>query len=300
MAAYETAVQVVYHLPDVASRACKELSVMYRAARVEITDGATRLLVTLSPADGARRWYTRLPPPVEPDAALDALNTLLTRALTQAADGDAPTRIGVAFWGEVDAARGRTLGARMPAEWDNFPLAERLVARWDGSVRLESGVNAAALAEARLGAGQGYPSMLYVSLTRAVAAALVSEGRIQRGALGRAGRFGHWLIYPNGQTLAGKPAPRCACGTLGHLDPIASAQSLVRSAIGRASATDESTAAMLRISGGRAEAMTATQVVELATQGDPAAVSAVDDALDALALALANIVALLDPGVIVI
>ena len=86
----------------------------------------------------------------------------------------------------------------------------------------------------------------------------------------------------------------------GHLDPIASAQSLTRTMIGRASDDDASHAAMLRISGRRAEAMTAPQVVELAATGDPAAVSVLDDALDPLAVALANLVAVLDPGVIVI
>jgi glucokinase len=70
--------------------------------------------------------------------------------------------------------------------------------------------------------------------------------------------------------------------------------------IGRASASDESTAAMLRISGGRAEAMSATQVVELAATGDAAAQSVIEDAADALASALAALCLALDPGSIVI
>jgi glucokinase len=70
--------------------------------------------------------------------------------------------------------------------------------------------------------------------------------------------------------------------------------------IGRASASDESTEAMLRISGGRAEAMSATQVVELAAIGDAAAQSVIEDAADALASALAALCLALDPGPIVI
>jgi glucokinase len=57
---------------------------------------------------------------------------------------------------------------------------------------------------------------------------------------------------------------------------------------------------MLRVTGGRAEALTAPQVVALAAAGDPAARAVLDEALDALALALANLVAVLDPALIVI
>jgi glucokinase len=70
--------------------------------------------------------------------------------------------------------------------------------------------------------------------------------------------------------------------------------------IGRASASDESTAAMLRISGGRAEAMSATQVVEIAAMGDAAAQSVIEDAAKALASVLAALCLTLDPGSIVI
>jgi glucokinase len=70
--------------------------------------------------------------------------------------------------------------------------------------------------------------------------------------------------------------------------------------IGRAAASDESTAAMLGISGGRAEAMTARAVIQLAEEGDAAAEAVVADALDALAPVLANLVATFDPDAIVL
>jgi glucokinase len=70
--------------------------------------------------------------------------------------------------------------------------------------------------------------------------------------------------------------------------------------IGRASASDESTAAMLRASGGRAEATSAAQVVALAAEGDLAAQSVIQDATEALATALAALSLMLDPGVIVV
>ncbi len=293
---------------------------------LEIADSGMRLAVALGAEPGARRWHARLPTPPAPAEALDAINALIARALTEGgaaapADGsdgsdgpdsaDAPVvngvpcAIGLAFWGAVDAARGEiagTFGARLAPGWEGFPLSERLVARWGGPVRIETATNAAALAEAQLGAGRGYDGVLYTLLGRGVTSALVIGGHVWRGATGRAGMLGHWLAHPeavDGAPGAGQ-APRCICGMRGHLDPIASAQSLTRNMIGRASDSDESHAAMLRISSGRAEAMTAPQVVALAAAGDPAATSVLDDALEPLAVALANLVATLDPGVIVI
>ena len=271
---------------------------------LEIADSAMRLTVTLGGAPGARRWHTRLGAPPEPAEALDAIHALIARALADETANVVSTAIGVAFWGAVDAARSQiagTFGARLAPGWESFPLGERLAARWGGPVRIETATNAAALAEARLGAGRGYDGVLYALLGRSVTSALVIGGRVWRGASGRAGLLGHWLAYPETQVAAGQaPAPRCICGMRGHLDPIASAQSLTRNMIGRASDDDASHAAMLRISGRRAEAMTAPQVVELAALGDPAAVSVLKDALVPLSAALANLIAVLDPGVIVI
>jgi glucokinase len=134
--------------------------------------------------------------------------------------------------------------------------------------------------------------VLYVALGRTVSAAFLLDGRLYRGAHGRSGDLAHWLVRPDG--------PRCSCGARGHLQPIASAQSLVRTMIGRAVDHPASEAAMLRVSGGRAEAMTAPQVARLAAEGDPVAAGVIGEAVEALAAALANLVAALDPGVVVL
>lgn len=292
---------------------------------LEIAESGARLAVTLSAAPDARRWQARLSAQPTPAEALDAIHTLIARTLREdgahdeqaaalmATDGQ-PTvepfpevacAIGVAFGGALDAAQGRThetFGARLAPGWEGFPLGERLAARCGGPVRVETVTNAAALAEAQLGAGRGYDGVLYALLGRGVTSALVVGGRVWRGAQGRAGMLGHWLVYPSalGAETEATLTTRCICGLRGHLDPIASAQSMTRIMIGRASDSDESMAAMLRISGRRAEAMTAPQVVELAAAGDPAATSVVDEALDALAVTFANLITTLDPGVIVI
>jgi len=264
---------------------------------VEIAEGGMRLAaIRANAAMPGRRWRRLLSAPPTPDETLAALDALIDQALDNETKPAArPTAIGLALWDEVDSARGVVRGVRHapdPTAWDGFPLATRLADRWRAPVRLHSAVAAAGLAEATRGAGQGYRVALYLHSGRTIASALIVEGEISPDATGRAGMLGHWLVAPDG--------PRCACGLRGHLDPLASAQSIVRATIGLASGSEESTAAMLRVSGGRAEAMTVKQVTQLAGEGDPAARTVLERAWDALALALANLVAALDPSVIIL
>jgi len=258
---------------------------------VEIADGGTRLIAKHATSGTIHRRRFAASP--NPDEVVDALNDLIAGVIRDDAVAHPHLdALGVAVWGDVDPARGVTLGMPHREGWDSFPLAERLASRWQVPVFLIPAVAAAGLAEATSGAGQHHRVVLYIHSGRTIASALIDEGAIFAGASGRAGKLAHWLVSPDG--------PRCACGQSGHLDPIASAQSIVRAAIGLASGSDESTAAMLRVSGGRAEAMTVRQVVELAEEGDNAARIVLERAWDALAVTLVNLVAALDPDVIIL
>lgn len=262
---------------------------------VEITDSGMRIVAALAAERVARRWYTRLAAPPSATETVEHVYALIARVLAESgmpSAGERPVDIGVALAGQVDTARGMVRDVRLAVGWKDFPLAAALAARWGGMVVLQTTTQAAALAEARLGAGRGHDNLLYLLLGRSISAGLVLDGKVYHGPRGRAGDLAHWLVRPGG--------PRCSCGAQGHLEPIASAQSLVRTMIGRAVDHEQSNAAMLRISGGRAEAMTAEQVVRLAAEGDPVARAVVDEALDALAPALANLSVALDlPAIIV-
>lgn len=276
---------------------------------IEIADGGTRLVATVGATVGARRWYTRLDAPPMPAEAVGHLNALIARALSESgqiasepATADtsppAPVAVGVALAGQVDPARGVVRSLRPADGWEGFGLAAALTERWGGPVVVRTTTQAAALAEARVGAGRGHTDVLYVALGRSIAAGLVLAGRVYNGARGRAGELAHWSVGPAGPDTAN--GPLCACGARGHLEPIASAQALVRRMIGRAADHPASSAALLAISGGRAEAASAAQVAQLAADGDPIARAVIDEALAALAPALANLIGALDPGVVVI
>lgn len=262
---------------------------------IEIMDGGMRLLASrlTDNATLGRRWHRRLKAPPTPEEAITALNDLIDEVIAEtSATYPTPETLGVALCGDVDAPNGVTLGMSHAPGWENFPLANRLAARLEIPVFLMSAVAAAGLAEATAGAGQRHREVLYLHNARTVASAWIVEGGVMSGESGRSGKLGHWLVAPDG--------PRCACGMRGHLDPIASSQAIVRTTIGLAAGSDESTAAMLRVSGGRAEAMTVRQVVQLGAEGESTAQHVLDQAWDALASVLANLVAALDPGIIVL
>jgi glucokinase len=287
-------VQEHVHQPDIAPL----------VAGIELAEGATRIAVTLAMEPHGRRWQQRLPTPPTPDEAVEVIAGLIEAARSDTAEATAassesagaPGTVGLAVWGDVDSHAGVVRRLPPRGEWAQYPLARRLAsrlgAREEPRVTVVSGAQAAALAAAQLGDGMVASSLLYVHLGRVVSSAYVSRGRILAGAHGAAAHLAHVAVQQEG--------PRCACGGRGHLDAIASAQAIVRTMIGRASDSDDSTAAMLRITGGRAEAMTAAQVVALAEAGDPAAHAVTAGAVSALACALAHAVTLLDPEVLVL
>lgn len=274
-----------------------------RSIGIEIADSATRFTAICGDEPSHRRWQTRLAAPPSPEEAVSHLHELIERVVrdTPEKDSSAPevpslaspiAAIGVALWGRVDASHGIVHELRPLADWQDFPLAKALHERWRIPVTVASAVAVAALAEAQQSANVQSETLLYIHLGRTISAACIRNGSISLGERDSEGMLAHMVVSLDG--------PRCSCGLPGHLEPIASAQAIVRTMIGLASDSEKSTAAMLRISHGRAEAMSAIQVMQLATEGEPIAARVIENALDALALALANTVAVLAPDAIII
>ncbi|HZC05992.1 MAG TPA: ROK family protein [Ktedonobacterales bacterium] len=257
---------------------------------VELADLGTRITLATPgalPRSIERILRARFDQPPAPIEVIERIVMLMAEV------GATPTTtLGVAVWGSVASTRGEITDPRFGDEWRDVPFTERLEDRLGSTVRLGAGVNAAARAEVTRGAGIGQSPLLYVHLGRSVTSALVVDGEPLVGAHDDAGKLGHW------QT--GLDGPRCACGARGHLDPIVSAQSLVRLAIGAAADDEDALAAIHHLTGRRAEALTAPQLVTLARDGVRPLRELLDVALDALAGALANLTVTLDPQMIVI
>lgn len=125
--------------------------------------------------------------------------------------------VGVGIPGLVDAHSGRVLHA-VNLGVESLDLARRAQEAMGIPFRVENDVKAAALGAAVLRGVTG--SMAYLNLGTGVAAGIVVEGRIWRGATGTAGEVGHISVDPRGRL--------CGCGQRGCIETFCGGGALAR------------------------------------------------------------------------
>jgi glucokinase len=270
---------------------------------IEISGSGSRQSVALADLEGKILHQERRPLEYVPDTStvLELIDDMLNEVMTPERLQDGRVlRVGVAVGGLVDSARGIVRTLHHAHGWNDFPLQDYLEERLDIPCIIDNNANAAALAEVQYGATSvaehslrgAERVVLYVGLGRGIGGGLVVNGKIYHGDTCTAGEIGHLFVKENG--------PKCSCGGYGHLEAIASAQAISRAMIGLSVEHPESEAAIRRVTGARAERITAEQVFLLAAEGDKVAEGIVQDVHTYLGIALANIVHLINPGVIIL
>ncbi|WP_351222379.1 ROK family transcriptional regulator [Streptomyces sp. NPDC002133] len=196
--------------------------------------------------------------------------------------------IGVAVPGPVDIATGLVRSAPN-LHWKDVPVAgllRDLLGLPDGvSVVVDNEANLAALAE-RGHAQSAAADLLYVTGEAGIGAGIVADGRLLRGAGGFSGELGHIQVDPAGET--------CACGRTGCLETKVGLPAAMRVA-----APD----LVSRQAAGTAFDDPQEQARELlrrAAQGDPRALTGLDEIGRWLGIGLSIPVNLLNPDVIVL
>ncbi|WP_214110162.1 ROK family transcriptional regulator [Acrocarpospora catenulata] len=158
-------------------------------------------------------------------ASLSALDELAdaVEQVTSRAEQDHPPLLGVGVGvpGSVDDQAVGTVNAPT-LRWPAMPVGERLRRRLRLPVLVENDVNALAAAERLYGRGRTHRDFLVLTIGRGVGAAIVSDGRVYRGARGGAGEFGHVPVGADG--------PACGCGARGCLEAFVGADGLVAAA----------------------------------------------------------------------
>ncbi|HLV99590.1 MAG TPA: ROK family protein [Ktedonobacterales bacterium] len=262
---------------------------------VEISSAGMQMSVALADLQGqiVHRTRKRLSAPPEGQEAVALLHEMITDVCSpERLRGNRVLRCGIAIGAPVDAARGQVRMMYRAEGWEDLPVKDLLEQRCQIPAILDNDANAAALGEASFGAGIGERNLVYVGLGRGIGGGILVNGSIYHGVGTMAGEIGHTLVKEDG--------PLCPCGRRGHLEGIASAQAIVRTMIGVSVEYPQTEEAIRRVTGGRAEAMTADQVFQIAAKGDPVARQVIDEALHYLSISLANLVNLLDPGVIIL
>jgi glucokinase len=199
--------------------------------------------------------------------------------------------VGVGAAGFVDAQRSTVLFAPNLA-WRDEPLRATIEARCELAVVIENDANAAAWAEARFGAGRGEDHVVVLTVGTGVGGGIVLGGRLLRGRFGVAGEIGHINVVPDGR--------RCGCGLEGCWEQYASGRALVQEAKELAHASPAMARDLLRLAGGEPEMITGPMVTQAAKEGDVAALRCFDVVGTWLGRGMAQLAAVLDPGLFVL
>ncbi len=236
--------------------------------------GGTRLRLALAGRDGAllARAAADTPATSGPAAVVARMHSLALPLLASV-PGTLVT-VGLATPGVVDAQRGIVVAARNLTGWQPAPVAAMLAEEFGVPAVIENDVNAAATGEHIRGAGRGHDSLVFVAAGTGTGAGIIIDGRLHRGAHGAAGEIGS---LPLPQELV---APGVAV-----LEDLASGPGILRRARAYGLAGDD---------------LTPPAVFDAARGGHAAAQAAIRDAAMALATGLAAVIAVADPGVIVL
>ena len=252
------------------------IDIAFADVRVVVTDLRGRLL--------AQR-QTAHPVGADPVGTRALLVAMVDAALADT--GVPPSRllgIGVALPSPVDPRQpARVHPLALPA-WQGRHGLELLESRYGVPVFVDNDANLGALAERWWGAARGIDDFTYIKLATGVGSGHMIDGRIYRGGSGVAGEIGHLTIDPNGLP--------CNCGNRGCLGTYVGSEALVARARTLAPQVPGTRLSL--------ETLTVTAIEEAALAGDPLAIQLMHEAAEVLGIAVAGVLNLLNPQVVIL
>ncbi|MBQ8188917.1 MAG: ROK family glucokinase [Lachnospiraceae bacterium] len=171
--------------------------------------------------------------------------------------------------------------------WGVFNINEELSKHLDGiAVKGGNDANVAALGEMWKGGGQGFDSIVVVTLGTGVGGGIIVDGQILTGATGAAGEIGH-IHVDDAETEV------CGCGNTGCLEQYASATGVVRIA-NRVLANNTKETCL------KAGEVSAKDVWDAVKAGDAVAVQIAEQFGEYLGKGLASVAGVMNPEAFVI
>lgn len=168
---------------------------------------------------------------------------------------------------------------------DSFRFSATVADELNLPVFLENDANAAAIGENWLGAAKGFQNSICVTLGTGVGGGIILNGKVLRGVDGTAGEIGHICVEPLGEP--------CGCGSRGCVEQYSSATAVVR--LTRELENQYPKSDLLNKS-----RLTSLDVFEAGKSGDELALEVFRKMGFYLGIALADLVNVLNPEIIVI
>jgi len=248
------------------------------AYAVGLDIGHDHVRVMLTDLVGTSCWDGTEPLDVDdaPDGTLNLAVRLVDTAIAETrVRRDRVLGVGLGIACPVDAGRGELHAETIMPRWAGTRPADELAERTGLATRIINDADAGVLAERRFGAAQDCANVVYLRLASGIGAGVVCDGRMLHGRDGLAGELGHVTVNPYGAI--------CRCGSRGCLETVASPTAIAE-LLGR----------------GRPNPVRVADLAELVHTGDRGAVRMIEDAGEAVGRALAPVVMLLNPELIVI
>ena len=243
--------------------------------RIGVDLGGTKIEAVALGSDGAMLWRERVATPkLSADAIYDAIVGLVERC--EASLG-VSVSVGIGTPGSLSPKSGLLRGSNTVV-LNGQPVKQALESRLKREVRINNDANCFALSESVDGAGRGAEIVFGVILGTGVGGGVVINGKIVNGLHAIAGEWGHNpLPWPAADEL---PGTRCYCGKLGCIETWLSGPGIAAHFADGTTATSE--------------------IVKRSEAADTAAQAYLQCVEDRLARALATIINVLDPDVIVL
>jgi fructokinase len=249
-------------------------------ARIGIDLGGTKIEALALAADGRELARIRIATPrADYSGTIRVLHGLVSEIEQKA--GLDPCPVGIGIPGAIDPATGLVKNAN--STWLNGkPFDRDVAAALKRPLRLANDANCLAVSEATDGAGAGLPIVFGAILGTGVGGGIAIDGKVLVGANANSGEWGH-VALPWMSAEEQASADPCYCGLRGCIETWLSGPGLARD--------------HRRVTG---QSLDGPAIIALATSGDAAALATLARYEDRLARALAMIVNVLDPGMIVL
>lgn len=200
--------------------------------------------------------------------------------------------IGIAHSGVIDSDAGLVLSYPRPgqmAEWKNVPLRQIFYKEFQIPCLLEDSVRTTTTAEKCFGLGRDLNDFLYIDVGMGIGAGIFLDGKLYRGAGGRAGEFGHITVDENG--------PLCSCGNNGCLETVASCAAIIQAV---RIAIEQGIDSKIRdLAAGDLDSVSIELIAQAAAENDSLAFRVLQKAASYIAIGLADLVNLLNPRVMI-
>ncbi len=192
--------------------------------------------------------------------------------------------IGIGVPGPVDSAS--VCHGAVNLGWEDVNIAKELYELTGLSAVAGNDANVAALGEMWKGGGQGYSSLVAVTLGTGVGGGIIVEGKLLAGYSGSGGEIGHMHVMDD-------EPEACGCGNFGCLEQYSSATGVVT--LAKRALKDNTLPTVLK-----AEDLSAKAVFDAAKEGDELALKVVKEFGEVLGKGLAIIACIINPEVFVI